>query len=58
MTLAEQVEVLKEARAGLFMWHMDTSSVDKLLAQHGVDISALPKHNEYAHEFGAISNGA
>lgn len=58
MTLAEQVEVLKEARAGLFMWHMDTSGVDKLLTQHGVDVSTLPTHSEYSPEFGAITNGA
>lgn len=58
MTLTEQVEILKEARAGLFMWHMDTSGVDKMLAQHGVDISTLPQHNAYQGVVGEASIGA
>lgn len=45
MTLADQIEILKDARAGLHMWHMDTSGVDKMLAQHGVDVDSLPKHD-------------
>jgi hypothetical protein len=44
MTLTEQIEILKQARDGLHMWHMDTRGVDAMLAQHGVDVSALPQH--------------
>lgn len=47
MTLTEQVEILKEARAGLHMWNMDTTGIDKMLEQHGVDVSALPQHSEH-----------
>ncbi|CAE6712939.1 hypothetical protein R75461_01144 [Paraburkholderia nemoris] len=61
MTLADQVEILKDARAGLHMWKMDTSGVDRMLAQHGVDVDTLPKHDyskcDYSTQ-GAQNRGA
>ena len=44
LTLADELVELQKARASLNHFNLDTSGIDKMLAQHGIHYHSAPKH--------------
>lgn len=44
LTLADELAELQKARASLNHFNLDTSGIDKILAQHGIHYHSAPKH--------------